>query len=41
MADYIYVMEKEKIVEEGTHKNLIQLNGKYARMFMMQASNYQ
>jgi len=41
MADYIYVMEKEKIVEEGTHENLMQQNGKYAKMFMMQASNYQ
>lgn len=41
MADYIYVMEKERIVEEGTHDYLIQLNGKYAKMFTMQASNYQ
>ncbi|MDD3878072.1 MAG: ABC transporter ATP-binding protein [Bacteroidales bacterium] len=40
MADYIYVMENEKIVEEGTHESLIQLNGKYATMFRMQAEAY-
>ena len=40
MADYIYVMEKEKIVEEGTHETLMQLNGKYTQMFEMQANNY-
>jgi len=40
MADYIYVMEKEKIVEEGTHDSLMALNGKYASMFKIQADNY-
>lgn len=40
MADYIYVMEKETITEQGTHESLMQLNGKYARMFKLQASNY-
>jgi len=33
MADYIYVMEKESIVEEGTHEQLMQKNGKYAHMY--------
>lgn len=40
MADYIYVMEKEKIVEEGTHTELMALNGKYSQMFLKQASNF-
>jgi len=41
MADYIYVMEKECIAEEGTHDELIRKGGKYAAMYQMQASNYQ
>ncbi|OPZ98960.1 MAG: putative ABC transporter ATP-binding protein [Bacteroidetes bacterium ADurb.Bin408] len=40
MADYIYVLEKETITEHGTHDSLMQLNGKYARMFKLHASNY-
>jgi len=41
MADFIYVMEKERIVEQGSHSDLMALNGKYAQMFKKQASNYQ
>lgn len=41
MADYIYVMKKERIVEEGTHESLITQNGVYAEMFRMQSENYQ
>ncbi len=40
MADYIYVMEKETIIEEGTHAQLMQLNGKYASMYRMQSEAY-
>ena len=40
LADYIYVMEKETIIEQGTHESLMQLNGKYAGMFTLQANNY-
>ncbi|TVR75824.1 MAG: ABC transporter ATP-binding protein, partial [Chitinophagaceae bacterium] len=40
IADYIYVMEKEAIIEEGTHTELLQQKGKYARMFNLQASYY-
>ncbi len=40
MADYIYVLDKENIIEHGTHNELMRLNGKYAGMFNLQASNY-
>ena len=39
-ADKIYMLEKGEIVESGTHKELMELNGKYADMFKKQAQNY-
>lgn len=41
MADRIYVLEKNKIVESGTHEELMQLRGIYARLFETQAKHYQ
>ena len=41
LADRIYVMDTGKIIEEGTHKQLLELNGKYANLFKMQAKHYQ
>lgn len=41
VADKIYMMENGTIVEEGTHDELMTLNGKYAEMFNLQAQNYQ
>lgn len=38
--DKIYVMEKGEIVESGTHIELMQLNGKYAKMFYQQAERF-
>ncbi|UTD04123.1 ABC transporter ATP-binding protein/permease [Treponema denticola] len=35
-ADHIYVFEKGEIKEEGTHLNLIEKNGIYARMYLQQ-----
>jgi ATP-binding cassette, subfamily B, bacterial len=40
MADRIIYLEKGRIVEEGTHAQLIGLNGHYARIFGMQAERY-
>ncbi|MCD7965076.1 MAG: ABC transporter ATP-binding protein/permease [Clostridiaceae bacterium] len=36
----IIFLEDGKIVEDGNHEELIRLNGKYAEMFQMQASQY-
>ncbi len=40
MADRIIYMEKGRIVEEGTHAQLMALEGHYAEMFNMQAERY-
>ena len=40
LADRIFMMEDGCIKESGTHKELMKKNGKYARMFRMQAENY-
>ena len=37
-ADQIYVMEDGRILEHGTHEELVQADGMYARVFYMQAS---
>ncbi len=39
-ADRIYLMDKGRIAESGTHHELMQKNGKYAEMFRLQAENY-
>jgi ATP-binding cassette subfamily B protein len=40
MADYIYVLEAGRIVEEGTHDDLMRQGGHYAVMFRLQAATY-
>ena len=40
MADRIYLFEHGSIIEEGTHEELMQLNGRYREMFDRQAKNY-
>lgn len=40
LSDYIYMLEDGKIIEQGTHKDLMKLNGKYADMFNIQAKQY-
>ncbi len=40
MADRIYMFDGGKIIESGSHEELLQQNGKYAEMFRMQSENY-
>lgn len=39
-ADRIFMLEKGKIIESGSHEELMNLNGKYAEMFNLQAEKY-
>lgn len=40
-ADRIYMFENGEIIEQGTHQELMKLNGQYAKMFRCQAKYYQ
>lgn len=40
MADKIIVLENGEIIEEGSHRELLELNGKYSYMFNLQAEKY-
>ena len=40
MADMIYMLENGQIIEQGSHNELMSLNGKYANMFKKQAEKY-
>jgi ATP-binding cassette subfamily B protein len=40
MADRIVVLESGRLVEEGSHQQLMVLGGRYAAMFEMQAASY-
>lgn len=40
-ADHIYMFEEGRIIEEGTHEELMQLRGRYADMFEKQSHYYQ
>lgn len=40
MADRIYLFEHGKIIEQGTHDELMALDGRYKEMFDRQAHNY-
>ncbi len=40
-ADRIILLEKGCIVEEGTHESLLEMNGKYAEMWRVQAGRYE
>lgn len=40
IADRILVMHEGKIIEQGTHEQLMKLDGKYAHLFNLQAKAY-
>ncbi len=40
-ADKIYVIDNGRIEESGSHEQLMQLNGQYAKLFKLQAKGYQ
>ena len=40
MADQIVVLEEGRIVERGTHDELVKLGGRYAKLFELQARGY-
>lgn len=40
MADKIAVLAGGELVEQGTHEELLQLGGRYARLFQLQAAGY-
>lgn len=39
-ADRIYLLDNGRVIEEGTHGELMAKNGAYAAMFLRQAENY-
>jgi ABC-type multidrug transport system fused ATPase/permease subunit len=40
LADRIIVLEHGRVIEHGSHQELIQLEGRYAELFNLQAEAY-
>ncbi|MGL5880335.1 MAG: ABC transporter ATP-binding protein, partial [Xenococcaceae cyanobacterium] len=41
MSDRIFVLKAGKLIEQGTHQQLLQQQGEYANLWNMQAEAYQ
>ena len=39
-CDKVFILEQGRLIEEGTHKELMEKNGSYAAMYKKQAMNY-
>ena len=39
-ADRILVIEQGRVIEDGSHEELLRRNGLYARLFHLQAAGY-
>ena len=39
-ADRIIVLKEGQIIQDGTHNDLLKLEGEYSRMWNLQAQNY-
>jgi len=39
-CDKVFMLEKGRLIEEGTHQELVAANGSYAQMYKKQAMNY-
>ncbi len=40
MADHIVVLDRGQVVEQGSHEQLVAADGRYARLFELQAAGY-
>jgi ATP-binding cassette subfamily B protein len=40
MAGQIIVIENGRVIERGSHEQLMELNGHYANLFKLQAAGY-
>jgi len=40
MADQILVLDRGRIIERGSHEQLMRLDGHYAHLFTLQARGY-
>ncbi|NJK31073.1 MAG: ABC transporter ATP-binding protein, partial [Deltaproteobacteria bacterium] len=39
-ADHIVVLDRGRVIEQGSHEELMQVQGRYARLFTLQAEGY-
>jgi ATP-binding cassette subfamily B protein len=40
MAERIFVLEHGRVLEEGSHDQLVSMRGRYAELFELQAAGY-